>query len=84
MNEKSKLYNQLCKVVKDCYSDKNSQSWLKKTLELWKTTKTGTNYNIADIKRRASVMIKNLNSESFKKKGSLLRFYAKVAEKPSQ
>ena len=46
--------------------------------------KTGINDNIAELKRRASVIIKNLNSESCKKTASLLRFYAKAAETPGE
>ena len=74
MDDKSKLYNQLYKAVKDCYSDKNSQAWLKKTMDLLIEAKTETN-DIVELKTRVSVMIKNLKSElSCRKKAVFLSF----------
>ena len=42
------------------------------------------NNYIAELKRHVSVMIKNLNYDSCKKKTGLLRVYAKAAEKPGE
>ena len=81
MDDKSKLYNQLYKAVKDCYSDKNSQAWLKKTMDLWTEAKPETS-DIVELKTRVSVMIKNLKSESScRKKAVFLKFFGKSAEK---
>ena len=45
------------RLLKICYSDKNSQAWLKKTMDLWTEAKTETN-DIVELKTRVSVMIR--------------------------
>ncbi len=45
------------RLLKICYSDKNSQAWLKKTMDLWTEAKTET-IDIVELKTRVSVMIR--------------------------
>ena len=72
MDEKSRLWKQLCKAVNRCHSDKSSQSWLKKNFELRTKAKTEANDNIAELERRVNVMIKNLNYEVARKSGLII------------
>ena len=66
------MYNKLYKAVKDYYSNYY--------LDLCRKGKTEGNDGLAELKRHVSVMIKNLNSESYNKNSEFLSFYAKLAK----
>ena len=76
MDEKSKLYNQLYKAVKECNTDRSSEAWLQKAMELWAHAKKEAKSDTTELKIQVGVMINKLNSEKFRKRACLLKYFA--------
>ena len=81
MDEKSKLYNQLYKAVKECNTDRNSEVWLQKTMEIWRKEKQEAKGNMTKLKTEIGVIIDNLNSDKFRKRACLLKYFAKSTDR---
>ena len=83
MDQKSKAYNELYKTVKECHSGKSAKVWLEKTVALWNQAKNERS-GLAELQMHVSLMIKNLKSESRRRKrATFLKFLANSGKQTS-
>ena len=79
-DEKYKLYNEIYKAIKKCYSDQSSDAWTKKAVNLWNKTKEGSCGDLNKLKSDVGVITKNINSEHCRKKAGLFKYFTSVGK----
>ena len=53
-DEKCKLYNEIFKALKRCYSDQSSDAWTKKMVNLWNKAKEDSCSDLNKLKAEVS------------------------------
>ena len=79
-DEKCKLYNEIYKAIKKCYSDQSSDAWTRKAVDLWNKAKEDLCGDFNKLKAEVGVITKKINSEHCRKKASLFKYFASVGK----
>ena len=79
-DEKCKLYNEIYKAIKKCYSDQSSDAWTKKSVNLWNKVKEDSCRDLNKLKADVGIITKKINSEHCRTKAGLFKYFASVGK----
>ena len=79
-DEKCKLYNEIYKPIKNCYSDQSSDAWTKKAVNLWNKVKENSCGDLNKLKAEVGVITKKINSKHCRKKAGLFKYFTSVGK----